>query len=187
MSQEELRFVDAVNDEHFAAMSRLHAEGWRTTYNDIFSADYFQREITDDRWIPVFRNNHATGAAEGLIAYCGDKPVSCISYGPARLGIRPDGKPQDFDFSAYAGWGEIHSIYSDPTEIGKGYGNLIFGESCRRLKAAGHTHCFVLVNEKKPLSIKFYTDHGFMPDGTHMDWDYEGVICVNLRYCKELV
>ncbi len=44
-----LTFVDACTDEHFRAMSLIHALGWRDTYVDAVPADYMAREITDDR------------------------------------------------------------------------------------------------------------------------------------------
>ena len=53
---ESLHFVDACTSEHFFAMSRIHALGWRTTYQDAVPAAYMAREITDDRWVPSFRD-----------------------------------------------------------------------------------------------------------------------------------
>ena len=55
---DELRFVDACTEEHFKAMSLIHALGWRDTYAEAVPADYMAREITDDRWVEVFRQNY---------------------------------------------------------------------------------------------------------------------------------
>ena len=49
-----LRLVDACTEEHFAAMSLIHAMGWRDTYVGYVPADYMAREITDDRWVKFF-------------------------------------------------------------------------------------------------------------------------------------
>ena len=40
---EPLHFVDAVCDEHFRAMSLIHALGWRDTYVDAVPADWMAR------------------------------------------------------------------------------------------------------------------------------------------------
>ena len=52
---EGLRFVDAVKEEHFSAMSLIHALGWRDTYKGYVPDEYMSREITDDRWVRFFR------------------------------------------------------------------------------------------------------------------------------------
>ena len=63
-----LRFVDACAEEHFRAMSLIHALGWRDTYVDAVPADYMASEITDDRWVEVFRTNYETqNGVHGLL------------------------------------------------------------------------------------------------------------------------
>ena len=46
---EHLRFVDACTEEHFAAMSRIHALGWRDTYAEAVPADYMARRSPSAR------------------------------------------------------------------------------------------------------------------------------------------
>lgn len=84
---EELRIVDATTEEHFTAMSLIHALGWRTTYPDAVPADFMEREITDDRWVSAFRNNYETGCAHGVLLYDGDAPCTAL---PGRM---PDCRP----------------------------------------------------------------------------------------------
>ena len=64
-----LAFVDACSDEHFRAMSLIHALGWRDTYRGYVPDDYMAREITDDRWVPYFREDYQTGRCRGLLLY----------------------------------------------------------------------------------------------------------------------
>ena len=62
--------LDGCADEHFKAMSLIHALGWRDTYADAVPADYMAREITDDRWVEVFRQNYETqNGVHGLLLY----------------------------------------------------------------------------------------------------------------------
>ncbi len=75
--EEPLHFVDATREEHFAAMSLIHALGWRDTYADCIPADYMASEITDDRWISVFRENYLTQkGSHRLQLYSAQTPVS---------------------------------------------------------------------------------------------------------------
>ena len=72
---DKLRFVDACTEEHFRAMSLIHALGWRDTYVDAVPADYMASEITDDRWVDVFRANYETrNGVHGLLLYRGVLP-----------------------------------------------------------------------------------------------------------------
>lgn len=79
-----LHFVDAVKEEHFQAMSLIHALGWRDTYKGYVPDEYLAREITDHRWVNIFRRNFETGSCHGLLLYRDDVPVACINYCPAR-------------------------------------------------------------------------------------------------------
>lgn len=111
----ELHFVDACTDEHFAAMSLIHALGWRDTYVGYVPDDYMAREITDDRWVKFFREDYETGRCHGLLLYSGDTPVAAINYGPARTENYNAGTSEGSAFpnEAYQGWGR--SSPSTPT------------------------------------------------------------------------
>ncbi len=50
-----LRIIDACTEEHFAAMSRIHARGWHAAYPGHVPDDYLRDVITEDHWIPFFR------------------------------------------------------------------------------------------------------------------------------------
>ena len=56
-----LRIIDACTEEHFAAMSRIHARGWHAAYPGHVPDDYLRDVITEDHWIPFFREDYATG------------------------------------------------------------------------------------------------------------------------------
>ena len=185
----ELHFVDACTDEHFAAMSLIHALGWRDTYAGYVPDDYMAREITDDRWVKFFREDYETGRCHGLLLYSGDTPVAAINYGPARTENYNAGTSEGSAFpnEAYQGWGEIISFYTHPDHRGKGYGGLLFEEALRRLKAGGFPSAFVFVLRENEGARRFYAAHGFQWDGTHADISFPpDAICVDLRYTRAL-
>lgn len=182
-----LRFVDACSDEHFSAMSLIHALGWRDTYADAVPADFMAQEITDDRWVGVFRQNYEEGVYQGLLLYRGDTPVSCINFGPARVSNYNPAQVCVFDNSGYEGWGEITSFYSHPDHRGRGYGHLLMEAALDRLKAAGYKNAFVFVLRENEKARRFYAAHGFAWDGTHTDILFpHNMICVDLRYTIDL-
>ena len=182
-----LRFVSAEKEEHFVAMSLIHALGWRDTYKGYVPDEYMAREITDDRWVSVFRKNFETGICHGFLLYNNDIPVACINYCPARKSNYNTGDICSFDNAGYEDWGEIASFYTHPAERGKGYGGLLFEEALRRLKAAGYQNAFVFVLRENEKARRFYSAHGFSWDGTHTDIPFPpDAVCVDLRYVKTL-
>lgn len=185
---DELRFVDACAEEHFRAMSLIHALGWRDTYVEAVPADYMAREITDDRWVEVFRRNYETrNGVHGLLLYRGEEPVSCLNYCRARAASCSGGDTCTFDNTAYADWGEIASFYTHPAERGRGYGGLLFDEACRRMKAEGFQNAFVFVLRENEGGRRFYAAHGFSWDGTSADVPFpNSPPCHELRYVKRL-
>lgn len=179
----ELRFVNAIREDHFRAMSLIHALGWRDTYADCLPADYMSREITNERWVKFFREDYETGRCHGLLLYRDEIPVACVNYGPARTDNYNAGSICTFDSSAYRSWGEIISFYAHPAERGKGYGGLLFEEALRRLHSNGYQNIFVFVLRENQRARKFYADHGFFWDGTQADIPFPpDTVCVDLRY-----
>ena len=182
-----LRFADACTEEHFRAMSLIHALGWRDTYKGYVPDDYMAKEITDDRWVPVFRENARTGECHGLLLYRGSTPVACINYCRARTTNYNTDDICTFPNEGYEDWGEIASFYTHPAERGKGYGGLLMEEALRRLRAEGFKNAFVFVLRENENARRFYAAHGFARDGTHADIPFPpDTICVDLRYVRTL-
>ena len=141
-----LRIIDACTEEHFAAMSRIHARGWHAAYPGHVPDDYLRDVITEDHWIPFFREDYATGRCRGLLLYDGENPVCCCTCGPVRLGPSPrQSEGLVIHGEAYRGWGEIISFYTDPACTGRGYGSVLMEEALRRLRADGYLNCYVFV------------------------------------------
>lgn len=184
-----LTFVDACTQSHFHAMSLIHALGWRDTYRGHVPDDYLDREVTDTRWVPYFQEDYETGRCHGLLLYQGDTPVSCITYGPARVGPSPrQSSLVQFDSRGYEGWGEIVSFYTHPQHRGQGYGGLLFERAVQCLRELGHRDAFVFVLRENLAARRFYTRHGFAWDGTHADIPFPpDTMCVDLRYTKRLM
>ncbi len=185
--RDDIRIVDACEDRHFIAMSLIHALGWRDTYRDAVPADFMAEEITDTRWVDVFRSNYKTGACHGLLLYRGDTPVSCVNYCRARQENYNPGNVCEFRNRGYEDWGEIASFYTHPDERGKGYGGILFEEAVARLAAEGFRNAFVFCLRENTGGRRFYESHGFEWDGTYAEIPFpHNVICVDLRYCKRL-
>lgn len=184
---EQLHIVDACREQHFRDMSLLHALGWRAAYRDSIPADYMAREITDERWTSVFRQNYREGVYHGLLLYKGDTPLCCATYGPARVDHAAGDTICNFSSPDLASWGELVSLYAHPDFWGQGYGSIVMEEVLRRLSAAGYPGCFLYVLRENDHARRFYEKHGFTWDGRSLAVTLTpDTILTDLRYCKEL-
>ena len=62
-----LHFEEARTEEQFAALSLIHALGWRTTYAGAIPADFMAREITDDRWVIPGKSENKSQSTPSII------------------------------------------------------------------------------------------------------------------------
>ena len=183
---EQIHFADARSETHFRDMSLLHALGWRAAYRDSIPADYMTREITDGRWVPVFRQNYEEGVYHGLLLYSGDAPLCCATFGPARVDQSAGDTVCKFSSPDLAAWGELVSLYARPGCWGQGYGSAVMEEVLRRLQTAGYPGCFLYVLQENERARRFYEKHGFSWDGHSLEVALTpNAVLTDLRYCKE--
>ena len=184
----ELRFVDASAEDHFPAMSAIHCRGWRATYPGYVPDDYLREVVTEERWVPFFREDYATNRCNGLLLYENDVPVACCNYGPIRTGPSPRQSAElVIDSSAYPGWGEVISLYTEPARTGLGHGSVLLEEVLPRLREGGYPGCALFVLRENLGARRFYERHGFTWDGTCQQVPFpHGMVCRDLRYVKSL-
>ena len=183
---ETLQIVEASTPEHFSALSRIHALAWRFAYAGALPRSFLEGEITEDRWVPFFQEGFRTGKHCGLLVLRDGQPVCSGSCGPARLDAGQDGNLCAFDNAAYAGWGEVISLYTLPGETGKGYGSLLLEEMIRRQAQAGRPGCLLYVLRENQGARRFYERHGFSWDGSQTQVPLAGAVCMDLRYTRLL-
>ena len=76
-----LRIIDACTEEHFAAMSRIHARGWHAAYPGHVPDDYLRDVITEDHWIPFCSATGILPSAAAPTDRCGWGPVPARARG----------------------------------------------------------------------------------------------------------
>lgn len=178
-----LSLTDACTQVHFQDMSLLHALGWRAAYRGYIPDSFLSGEITDGRWIPVFRQNYEEGIYHGLLLYDGNIPLCCATYGPARVDHAAGDTVCNFSSPDLAAWGELVSLYAHPDHWGEGYGSLVMEEVLKRM--SGYPGCFLYVLRENDRARRFYEKHGFVWDGHSLEVALTpDTALTDLRYCK---
>ena len=182
----ELCLVEASTEAHFAAMSAIHCRGWRATYRGAVPDDYLREVITEDHWVPYFREDYATKRCKGLLLYENDLPVAACTYGPIRSGTSPrQSAEMVIDASKYPGWGEVISLYTEPGRTSSGFGGMLLEGAVDRLRAEGRPGCTLFVLEENQGARRFYERHGFAWDGSVQLVPFpHGMVCHDLRYVR---
>lgn len=152
-------------DDRFA-VSRIYEESWKTAYKDIVPQNFLD-SIEQGRWAAHLDNrqiHHLLLIEDGAF-------IGTASYCESRL-------------PAFAGFGEIVSIYLLPEYMGRGLGKKLFEAAVERLQKMGFSHIFLWVLEENYRARKFYEKMGFTSSGEFLDDDIGGKQLREVQYLR---
>lgn len=154
-----------------ALISRIFARSWRGLYREVIDPDYLDR-LPEEYWVPSVRSWLESGQFSGLFICINDVPVGCVIYGGGRD-------------EAYAGWGEIVSLYLLPDYAGMGLGSRLLGEALRLLRQDGYKNVYLWAIEGSRAAKGFYARHGFSRTEEAVDYRIGARPVRDVRYVLE--
>ncbi|MEL7603610.1 MAG: GNAT family N-acetyltransferase [Bacillota bacterium] len=157
------------------AISLLHAASWRFAYRGLLPQDYLDA-ISDTRWVEPFTKLLSGDGMRALLAYEGDAPAGCVSYG----------EPVGMEGAPPPGWGYVLTLYVHPDHTKKGYGTALLQAAENGLRQQGYTYVFLYVLDTNVSARRFYERSGYVWDGTGINCPIGSVTVRDLRYVKEL-
>lgn len=158
------------------AISLIHAASWRVAYRGLLPQDYLN-SIADTRWVEPFERLLRDDSMQAQIAYDGETPVGCVSYGARSM----EGAPPP-----PSGWGYVLTLYVHPAHVRKGHGTALLRTAENGLRQQGYTHCYLYVLDTNVNARLFYERSGYAWDGTGIDCPIGPVTVRDLRYIKKL-
>ena len=105
--------------DDMAAVARVYARSWRHAYRGIVPQSYLD-SLSEGFWQLGLEQS----ADRTFIAREGSEIVGVCTHGPARV-------------EAFAGWGEIVSLYVLPERVGRGIGSKLLYAALGALAAEG--------------------------------------------------
>lgn len=136
-------FVRKMTPGDIPDIQRLYTTGWQNAFKGIVPQDYLD-EMNLDNWAPPLDGAY--------VLTDGEKVLGTSSISGARD-------------TAFAGWGEIISVYVLPELIGQGYGHILFTFAVGELLSLGFDRIYLTVFEDNLRARAFYEKHGFRWDG----------------------
>lgn len=161
------------------AISRIHAASWKAAYIGMVPQAYLDT-LPENHWVGPFTKWLQAGELEALIAWEGDTPVGCISFGnPVSV--------SDLSIKELPeGCGEVRSLYIHPDYMRLGYGKALLHAAELTLRMRGFSHSSLFVLEKNLLARAFYEKNGYAWDGSVVSFAILGQPVAELRYTKPL-
>lgn len=165
--------IRAFEEKDIPAMSRIHAESWRTAYRGIVPRAFLDG-LSDDFWVPAFRSFLRDGIPRALVLFKEDEPVGCVCFGPSRD-------------ESLQGWGEIVSLYVLPDCEGRGFGTMLLDAALAGLAEDGFDRVYLWVLEKNERARRFYERRGLCATKDVCAVEIEGERLQDVRYilCRE--
>lgn len=160
--------IRAAEASDAAAMSRIHALGWKQAYVGIVPQEYLDG-LQHDFWVPAFEKWLRQGKVQAKLLYEDAVPAACIAYGPSREDSLP-------------GWGEVVSLYVHPNHLRKGYGKKLLLAGLRELAEAGHPSAYLWVLEENKKARAFYKALGFTETADSCVCEFMKTTVVDIRY-----
>jgi GNAT superfamily N-acetyltransferase len=156
----------------------IRVRSWRDAYRHILPA----RGLADLRAEPAAARWAAIAAApppSGLFVAVGadDRPVAYCLVSAAREAV--DRHPE-------LPTGELCAIYADPGVVGSGAGSVLHAAGIEHLAVHGFGYAVLWVFEDNDRARRFYTAHGWAPDGGREDFEFGGRRVTELRYARSL-
>ena len=167
----------AVQD--ISAISRIHAASWKAAYIGMIPQAYLDT-LPETYWVEPFTKWFQSGELQAIIAWEGDTPAGCISFGnPVSI---PDSERKELP----EGCGEVRSLYIHPDYMRRGYGKALLQAAELSLRIRGFSGCCLYTLKENRIARAFYEKNGYFIDGGTGSYEIAGKVITDLRYIKSL-
>ena len=154
------------------AIAEIHVASWQAGYRGQLPDGYLKSlsvDARESRWAQALRDG-----ASVLLVELARKPLGFVSYGPSR----DDDGPET--------GAEIYGLYVHPDAWSTGKGQQLLDCALAALAALGSTVVTLWVLTSNDRARRFYSRHGWQPDGAKKVVELDGVTLSEVRYKRVL-
>lgn len=155
-------------------IGELHVRSWQAAYQGVIPAPVLDR-LSPARRAAYWRETIARQSAGN-----GTERTWVIEENGTVVGVAEGGRARDDD--APPGAGELHAIYLAPEAWSRGLGGQLFEAAVEELAAAPFDPLILWVLSTNERARNFYERHGWVPDGTCRQLDFDGMPVEEIRY-----
>ena len=143
--------VRAAREDDVAAIGDICTRAYHATYTGLLPQGYLERMLKEF-YTPERIRKEITPAPPDRLGY------QVVEEDGRVLGTAVGGLTAP-------GTGELHVIYLEPGERGRGLGTLLLDRITEQVRARGATEMWVAVVEGNDLAVPFYQARGFVLEG----------------------
>ena len=121
----------------------MYVRSWRHAYRGIVPQDFLDT-LSEGFWQLGLEQS----VDRTFVAREGGEIVGVCTYGPARV-------------EAFAGWGEVVSLYVQPERMGRGIGSKLLDPALDALAIEGYENVYLWVLADNAPARAFYEKRGF--------------------------
>ena len=154
------------------AIAEIHVASWQEGYRGQLPDSYLKSLSADARekmWAKALRDGASVFLAEHA-----RKPLGFVSFGPSR------------DDDAPETGAEIYGLYVHPDAWSTGRGQQLHDDALAALEASGSTGVTLWVLASNDRARRFYSRHGWQPDGATKVVELDGATLSEVRYKRAL-
>lgn len=154
------------------AIAKIHVASWQEGYRGQLPDSYLKSlsaDARETRWAQALRDGGSV-----LLAEHACKPLGFVSFGPSR------------DDDAPETGAEIYGLYVHPDAWSTGRGQQLHDGALAALGASGSTVVTLWVLTSNDRARRFYSRHGWRPDGATKVVELDGVTLSEVRYKRAL-
>jgi len=161
-------------------ITRVHKEGWRAGYADLFPPEVLARAIEKHctRWPRVFASDDFAETTM-LVA---EQDGSILGFAHLGPGEHDAGRFEDSE----PGRAELYSFYVDPSYWGSGIAGELLKSVLAELQTQGHREVFLSTYAGVSRARAFYTKSGFHETGRTSVYDFEDVPVPEVEYSRTI-
>ena len=160
--------IESVTPATASQASRIYASAWKTAYRGIVPQAYLDA-LSPERWASKL----GRGTHDDFLLRDNGLFVATSSIVRARE-------------DAFAGWGEVMSLYVLPEYFRCGYGRTLLDYDLDRLRAAGFENIYLWVLEENQNARAFYERMGFAANGDRAPLEIGGRKLIACRCVRHL-
>ncbi len=157
------------------AIAEVHVQSWKAAFPGLVPQDYLDALVPGDR---LSQWTEDLASQRWPAVFVAEQDNTVVGFAAVAPSEDPDADPRSV--------GELRTIYLRPGSWSRGLGAALLEAAVDELRAAGFEAASLWVLHSNARARRFYERHGWRPDGSTKEHDWEAFVATDVRYVRRL-